>query len=153
MKTKTYKSKLPEITLKYKTGEQSKVKITESKDCEKILRTMFDSDTLSYSESAIAIFLNRANNTIGWFKISQGGLSKTIIDRRVLLATALNCGASAIIIAHNHPSGNKKPSNADIKMTTQINKACEIMDIQLLDHLIMTYDSYFSFADEGLLYK
>jgi DNA repair protein RadC len=71
----------------------------------------------------------------------------------VLLATALNCGASAIIIAHNHPSGNKKPSNADIKMTTQINKACEIMDIQLLDHLIMTYDSYFSFADEGLLYK
>ena len=148
---KNYKSKLPEITLKYKNGTQNKVKITSPEESAKVLRKMYDSDTLEYTESAIAVFLNRANNTIGWIKISQGGISSTIIDRRVLLAAALNCGASAIILSHNHPSGNSKPSHADIQMTKKINEACNIMDIQLLDHVIITEDSYHSMRNEGLI--
>ena len=146
---KTYRGKLPEITLKYKSGTQNKVKITSPEDSAKVLRTMYDSDTLEYTESAIAIFLNRANNTIGWIKMSQGGMSQTIIDRRVLITAALNCGASAIILSHNHPSGNTKPSHADIIITKKINEACDIMDIQLLDHVIITEDNYYSMKNEG----
>ena len=146
---KKFKSKLPEITLKYKTGETHKVKITKSHDAEEILRTMFDSDILEYCESAIAIFLNRNNNTIGWIKVSQGGLNGTIIDIRMILATALKCGASGLIISHNHPSGNTEPSNCDKSLTKKLKEACAIMDIQLLDHLIITNDSFFSFADNG----
>jgi len=146
---RTYKGNLPEVSLKYKNGTQKKVKITKSKDAEKILRKMYDSDTLEYLESSIVIFLNRANNTIGWLKISQGGMSSTIIDKKVLFAAALNCGASSILLSHNHPSGNTKPSMADIKMTKSINEACKIMDISFLDHIIIGGDEYLSMKDES----
>jgi DNA repair protein RadC len=86
----------------------------------------------------ICIFLNRQNNTIGWFKVSQGGLSGTVIDIRLILATALNCLASAIILCHNHPSGNLHPSEADISMTKKLQEASKLMDIQVLDHIILT---------------
>ena len=110
---------------------------------------MYDSDTLEYFESSIVIYLNRANNSIGWQKISQGGLSGTVIDIRIVLGTALKCGASSIIISHNHPSGNLFPSDADDKLTKQIFEASKIMEIQLLDHLIITSEGYYSYADQG----
>ena len=148
---KTYKENLPEITLKYKSGEQKKVKITKSKDSFDVMRLFFDQDTLELTESVIALFLNRSNNTIGWIKISQGGISGTVIDIRLILATALKCAASGIILAHNHPSGNKQPSNNDIQITNKLKEAGNIMDIRLLDHLIITESEYFSMADEGLI--
>ena len=148
---KTYKENLPEITLKYKSGEQKKVKITKSKDSFDVMRLFFDQDTLELTESVIALFLNRSNNTIGWIKISQGGISGTVIDIRLVLATALKCAASGIIMAHNHPSGNKQPSHNDITITNKLKDAGNIMDIRLLDHLIITESEYYSMADEGLI--
>ena len=148
---KTYKENLPEITLKYKSGEQKKVKISKSKDSFDIMRLFFDQDTLELTESVIALFLNRSNNTIGWLKVSQGGLNGTIVDIRLILATALKCAASGMILAHNHPSGNKQPSDNDIKITTKLKDAGNIMDIRLLDHLIITETEYFSMADEVLI--
>ena len=147
---KTYKSNLPEITLRLKKGETLNVKIKSSKDAAEIFRQIWDVDSLEIFESVICIFLNRANNTIGWFKVSQGGLSGTVIDIRMILATALKCLASSIIIAHNHPSGNTQPSDADINITKKLKDACQIMEINLLDHLIITSDSHYSMNDEGM---
>ena len=148
---KTYKENLPEITLKYKSGEQKKVKIKSSKDSFDVMRLFFDQDTLELTESVIALFLNRSNNTIGWIKVSQGGISGTVIDIRLILATALKCAASGIILAHNHPSGNKQPSNNDIQITKKLKDAGNIMNIRLLDHLVITESEYYSMADEVLI--
>ena len=148
---KTYKAKFPEITLKYKTGNVLKAKLTSSNDSYEMFKKVFDEDTLELNESAMCIFLNNNNSTIAWFKVSQGGISGTIIDIRLILATALKCNASAILLAHNHPSGNLRPSGSDIKITEKLKSACEVMDIRLLDHLIITSEKYFSLADEGLL--
>lgn len=146
---KTYKAETPEITLKYKASGVSKTKITNSQDSYNLFKQMYDGDTLEYCESSIVIYLNRANNSIGWHKISQGGLSGTVVDVRIVLGTALKCGASAIILSHNHPSGNLFPSAGDDKLTKQIYEAGKIMEIQLFDHLIITTDGFYSYADQG----
>jgi len=148
---KTYKSNLPEITLKLKKGNVLKSKITKSEDAANIFRQIWDADTLEIHESVIVIFLNRQNNTIGWFKVSQGGLSGTIVDNRLILVTALNCLASGIIICHNHPSGNTNPSELDIKVTEKLKQAASLLEINLLDHIILTEDNYYSMADNGIL--
>ena len=145
------KSKLPEITLKYKSGETQRVKISDSRTSYDLLKKLYDADTIEYCESAIVLFLNRVNNTIGWFKVSQGGITGTIIDKRMVLVTALNTGATSIIISHNHPSGNLNPSNMDISMTKELKAGCHAIGIDLLDHIIVTADKFYSFTDEGIL--
>ena len=97
------------------------------------------------------LMLNRANRVIGRFKVSQGGLSGTVIDTRIILKKTLDNLASSIIVCHNHPSGNIQPSDADVKITEKLKKAAEILEIKLLDHIIIANKSYFSFADEGLI--
>lgn len=98
------------------------------------------------------LMLNRANKIIDSFMISQGGLTGTVIDVRLILRKVLsNETACSIILCHNHPSGNMRPSNADLQITRKIKAAAEIMDITVLDHLIIGQQTYFSMADEGLL--
>lgn len=97
------------------------------------------------------LMLNRANRVLGRFKVSQGGLSGTVIDTRIILKKALDNLASSIIVCHNHPSGNKQPSEADLKITEKLKKAADMLEIKLLDHVIIADKSYFSFADEGLI--
>jgi DNA repair protein RadC len=97
------------------------------------------------------LMLNRANRVLGRFKVSQGGLSGTVIDTRIILKKALDNLASSIIVCHNHPSGNNQPSDADVKITEKLKKAAEMLEIKLLDHVIIADKSYFSFADEGLI--
>jgi len=97
------------------------------------------------------LMLNRANRVLGRFKVSQGGLSGTVIDTRIILKKALDNLASSIIVCHNHPSGNMQPSDADVKITEKLKKAAEMLEIKLLDHIIIADKSYFSFADEGLI--
>lgn len=97
------------------------------------------------------ISLNRANKVIDYFRISVGGISGTVADVRLILKTAIEKLASGIIVAHNHPSGNLQPSQADKDLTNRLKEACKLVEIQLFDHLIITESSYFSFADEGLL--
>lgn len=149
---KEYMSNIPELTLKYKTGEIKKVQVHSSKDAADYMRQMFDEDTIEACESVVVVYLNRKNNSIGWFKVSQGGISGTVIDVRLVLATALKCLASGMIMCHNHPSGNTDPSESDQKITQKLKEAGATMDIQLLDHIILTPDgSYYSFADEDKL--
>lgn len=97
------------------------------------------------------IFLNRANAVVFSKEISKGGFSATVVDVRVILKYALQCNASAIILLHNHPSGNPKPSNEDILLTNKIKDAAKLLDIQVLDHFIVTYKETYSFSDNGYL--
>ncbi|TLX76907.1 JAB domain-containing protein [Labilibacter sediminis] len=95
------------------------------------------------------ILLNRANKVIGHQRISQGGIAGTVIDSRMIMKLAIDQLASSIILCHNHPSGNKMPSNQDKTITQKLKKAGSIMDIPVLDHIIVTDAGYYSFADEG----
>ena len=103
---------------------------------------------LNYEEFWL-IYLNRSNTIISRLKISQGGISGTITDVRLIMKKALEVLASSIIICHNHPSGNREPSEADKRITSKIKDAAAYFDISLLDHLIVTQNAYYSFADEG----
>jgi DNA repair protein RadC len=97
------------------------------------------------------LFLNRANRVTGRMKISQGGVSGTVTDVRIVMKKAIESLASGLVICHNHPSGNNSPSDADIRITQKIKEAGALMDIQLLDHLIIAGREYYSFADNGTL--
>jgi DNA repair protein RadC len=106
---------------------------------------------INLKEYFIVILLNRANQVIGYYKLSEGGLSGTVADVRLAFSVALKCLASAMIITHCHPSGQLKPSSQDLKLTKQFVEAGKLMEIQVLDHLIVSIDGYFSFANEGLI--
>lgn len=97
------------------------------------------------------LFLNRSNRVIGQMKLSQGGISGTVTDVRIVMKKAIEYLASGIIVCHNHPSGNLNPSESDTKITLKIKEAGSLMDIQLLDHLIISDKDYYSFADNGLI--
>ncbi|WP_294298311.1 DNA repair protein RadC [uncultured Chryseobacterium sp.] len=103
------------------------------------------------TEEFWAIFLNQNNRVLHFAQLTQGGINQSIVDVRVLFKTALDHFSTGIIVAHNHPSGNLKPSKEDIDITQKIKEAGKILNIQLLDHLIITQNSYFSFSDNGLL--
>lgn len=97
------------------------------------------------------LYLNNSNKVIEQFQISKGGITGTLVDVRITLRKALELGAVSLILAHNHPSGNLNPSEADKQLTSKLKTAAESLDIKILDHLIVTEKSYFSFADEGML--
>jgi len=97
------------------------------------------------------LYLNNANKIIEKVQISKGGITGTLVDVRITLKKALELGATSLILAHNHPSGNLNPSEADKQLTNKLKIAGESLDIKVLDHLIVTEKSYFSFADEGLM--
>lgn len=103
------------------------------------------------TEEFWAIYLNQSNKVIHIAQLTQGGINQSIVDIRIVFKTALEHFATGLIISHNHPSGNLKPSQEDIKITKQIKEAGNMMNIQLLDHLIITQNSYLSFADENIL--
>ena len=108
-------------------------------------------EDLEYIERFKIMLLNRANRVKGIITISIGGTAGCVVDVKVVLQAALLSNSHGIIIAHNHPSGNLNPSDADIKITRAIKEACKFQDIGLLDHLIITSGGSYSFADEGLL--
>lgn len=144
-----YKTKIPEFYIaKRKSGEVIKRKISSSNDGAEAFRQVFDEETLEVNETFMVLFLNRANNTVGWTKVSSGGIVGTTVDIKMIMKIAVNSLASSVIICHNHPSGVLKPSVNDKNITKKIKNACEFFDITLLDHIILSEDSHYSFADE-----
>jgi DNA repair protein RadC len=123
-------------------------KITSSKDIFNYLSPYFSD--LVYEEFWI-ILLNRANKIINKVLISKGGQAGTIADPKIIFKAALENNAANIVLAHNHPSGNLKPSHADIELTKKLRSAGLLLDILVIDHLIFSERAYFSFADEGML--
>ncbi|MCC6815316.1 MAG: DNA repair protein RadC [Saprospiraceae bacterium] len=132
----------------YTETKNRKSSIRSSADSYEHLRYYLQDESV---EESCVMYLNRANYVLHIGKVSKGGISNTIIDPRMIFARALELKATAIVLAHNHPSGNLNPSQADKDLTLKIKQAGIHMDINLLDHLIITQNSYFSFADEGLL--
>ena len=130
------------------TEVQDVPQIRSSKDIADIFQPLL-SDLLH--EEFWILFLNRSNKVINKMKLSQGGISGTVTDVRIVMKTAIEYLASGIIVCHNHPSGNLNPSESDTKITQKIKEAGNLMDIQLLDHIIISDKNYYSFADNGLL--
>jgi DNA repair protein RadC len=139
-----------EISVKYHTKKQPKKAVTCSTDVFDMIKTWFD-DCMEHRERFIAVSLNRANKIIGIQNIGEGGTASCVVDKKIVAQGAILSNASAVILAHNHPSGNLKPSNADKKITKDIKEGLSLFDIQVLDHLIITEESFYSFADEGIL--
>ncbi len=146
-------NKVAEVELIYKSKVKAseRPKITSSKDAYNILIQSWDENKIEFVEQFKVLFLNKANKVLGIYEVSTGGISGTVADPRVIFVAALKSNCSGIIICHNHPSGNLKPSRQDEALTEKIKKAGELLDIKLLDHVIVTNESYYSFADEGLL--
>ncbi|SHM47903.1 RadC family protein [Chryseobacterium polytrichastri] len=122
--------------------------ISNSNDAYQILKNEL-SDLRT--EEFWAVFLNQSNKVLHTSQLTQGGINQSIVDVRILFKIALDHFSTGIIIAHNHPSGNLKPSKEDIDITQKIKEGGALLNIQLLDHLIVTQNSYLSFSDEGLL--
>ena len=144
---------LSEISIKYEPKVQpiNRPKITSSEDAYKHFLELLEHSAMTIKEEAVVLFLNRSNRVLGGYKISSGGIAGTVVDIRLILAIALKSLASGLILAHTHPSGELLPSRADKELTQKLKDAAKLMDMSLLDHLILTTESYYSFAEEGIL--
>jgi DNA repair protein RadC len=136
--------------LKVNQTKFEQIKITKSEDAANFIK-QFYSDDIEIYESFFILLMNRSNKIIGYAKISQGGIIGTYVDKKIVLKYVIDSLASGLIIAHNHPSGVLKPSDEDIKITKQITELCKLLETTLLDHVILTADSFYSFADNGKL--
>lgn len=141
--------KLSEIEIKYSSNLKKRVKINRSSEAHEVFKALWDESKIELREEFKVLLLNRDNVVLGAYTLSIGGIAGTIADKRHIFGVALKANASGIIIAHNHPSGNLEPSTTDRELTNEIKAVGRLMDIQLLDHLIITKDDYFSFADNG----
>ena len=147
---KTYKNTISEYSLKYTKSEIQKTKVTTSESASNVIRQFYFDDINIY-ESFFILLLNRANNTTGFAKISQGGTAGTVVDIKIIAKYAVDSLSPNVIICHNHPSGNKQPSDADLNITKRIKDALLLLDIKLIDHIIITENDFYSFADNGNL--
>jgi DNA repair protein RadC len=146
----TYRDYVGELTATYKRTEMPTKKIGGSKDAEIFIRPYFD-EIMDDHEEAKIIHLNKANGVVNVDHLSVGGDTGTVIPIPTAVRNALYIKTSAVILVHNHPSGNLNPSSADKLITEKLKKAFEIVDLKLLDSIIITREGYYSFADEWLI--
>lgn len=142
-----------EIEVSYRPAISNKPIIKSALDAYVVLKPFFPENLIALKEIFVVVYLNRCNRVIGLYELSSGGITGTVADIRLILGIALKVVATSIILAHNHPSGFLKPSKADELLTSKIKEAVKYMDIQLVDHLIIsqTEGAYYSFTDEGVL--
>lgn len=140
-----------EIKVAYSTSDTPKVKIKSGEDAYDVLLASWNLDTIELQEEFKILLLNRANEVLGVYPLSKGGITGTVVDQRLIFAVALKCNATGIIMCHNHPSGKLLPSEADITLTKSIGKCADLLEINLIDHLIITKNGYYSFSNEGKL--
>lgn len=139
---------LEEIGLYRKPTNFERTKITSSRVSYEVIKQFYHDDITLY-ESFFLLLLNNSNETIGFVKISQGGITGTVVDVRIIAKYCVEVLATSCILAHNHPSGKLLPSDADLAITKKTKEALAILDVQVLDHIILTDMGYYSFADEG----
>lgn len=148
------KDKVNEIQISYKERITSPFwhKISSSKDASELLYEHWNKNTIEVHESFKIMLLNNSNKVKGIYQLSQGGITGTMIDLRILFAVVLKTLSVAIILTHNHPSGKLQASEADIRLTEKIKKAAKLFDVAVLDHLIISPNGeYYSFSDNGIL--
>ena len=136
---------------------RSRTRITERKqirepqEVAEYLRIIWNKDTLELAEDFIVLCLNANHQVIGWVKVASGGMTFSQVDPRLVFAVALQTASAALILAHNHPSGNVKPSDEDKQLTKRMRDAGVLLGIHVLDHIILTKQAAFSFAESGLM--
>jgi len=141
---------ISEYQLKKNPTNFAKEKISESKHAADYARKFYHDD-ISIYESFFLIMLNNNGYTIGYVKISQGGITGTVVDPVIIAKYAIDSLAKSVILCHNHPSGNLKPSEQDKSITDKIKSGLRMFDINVLDHIILTENNYFSFQDSNLM--
>jgi DNA repair protein RadC len=141
-----------EVQLSYKSRvpQSQQKKVTSSRDAYEIFRASWDEDKIEFIEQAKMLLLSRGNRVLGIYEIASGGIDAVVMDLRIAFSAALLAKASAIILAHNHPSGQLKPSDADLSMFRKFVDAGKLLQIDVLDSLILTSEGYLSFSDTGL---
>lgn len=148
------KVQVNEIKITYQGGLRAKEwkKITGSQVAAELIYNHWDKGTIGLQECFKIVLLNNGNRVKGIYQVSQGGITGTLVDLRILFAVALKSLSVAMILAHNHPSGTLRPSDGDNGLTKKIKGAAELLDIKLLDHLIIAPDgNFYSFSDNGIL--
>ncbi|WP_281631503.1 JAB domain-containing protein [Flavobacterium luteolum] len=154
MKTSAHTAKwaiVSEIELVYRSKVKASERpaVTSSKSAYSLALQHWDKGRIAFTEQFKIMLLNQSNQVLGIYEMSSGGICGTVVDIRVIFAAALKAAAVGIILFHNHPSGRTAPSEADRKITAKIIQAGRVLDIQVMDHLIMASESYYSFADNG----
>lgn len=137
---------VPEITLTYKEGKKFSGRVTDVKDVANFIRSLYDEGEIDLQEYLIVLYLNPQKEVKAYYRASKGGITSTIADPRLILGAALKCAATGMIVSHNHPSGNLTPSRSDLELTEKIKQGGRFMDIDLIEHLIITKDSFKSLA-------
>jgi DNA repair protein RadC len=140
-----------ELIYKSKVKPSERPLVNSSSKCYQLLLQTWDENKIDFVEQFKVLLLNRCNRVLAIYELSTGGITGTVADVRLVMTAALKANAVAIILSHNHPSGNLKPSRADLELTAKIKEAGKYLDIQVLDHVIITSEGYYSFADEGVL--
>ncbi len=143
--------KVAEIKVSYLPNKIDKIKICESSQLYQLALSHWNLKTIEMQEEVKVVFLNRANEVLGIYELAKGGLSSSYVDIKLLLSIALKSLAFCIVLIHNHPSGNLKPSKADIELTNKIKEACNYLQIVFLEHLIISKEDYYSFSNDGKL--
>lgn len=147
------KFKVAEVQVSYKPDYNisERPQITSSEQAYCLLKQKWDMGRIAFLEEFKVILLNRSNHVLGIVDISMGGVSGTYVDPKVVFAIALKGNASGLVLTHNHPSGSLKPSNADINLTRKLVECGKLLDITVWDHIIISEDGYYSFADDGMI--
>lgn len=127
------------------------VLVSSPVSCEQYLRSVWDDDTMELREEFVLLCLNGAHEVLGWVKLHTGGFNQSPVDLRLVLGVALLTASSAVIVAHNHPSGNLTPSPEDVALTRRLKEAGALIGVRVLDHLILTRDGYYSFNESTWL--
>jgi len=147
---KTYKKTISQYKIVKEPTEIKAAKIKGSRDAADYMRQFWDGD-IEIFESFFILTLNNSNNVTGYAKISQGGITGTVVDKRILAKYAVDNLATAVIIAHNHPSGTTNFSDSDIRISKEIKAALKMLDIQMHDSIVITADEHNSMADKGII--
>lgn len=140
-----------ELVYRTKVKPSQRPKIGSTADAYEILQKIWNRDKIELVEEFKVLFLNRSNKVLGVLDASSGGITGTVADPRIILAAAIKANAVNLLLAHNHPSGSVTPSRADEQLTVKIKEAARWLDITVMDHIIITTESYYSFAEERLL--
>ena len=142
-----------EVELVYKTKVKPSERplVKSAKECYELLILTWDENKIEFVEQFKVVLMNRAQRVLGIYELSTGGVAGTVTDPKLIFIAALKANACIIILSHNHPSGNLKPSRADEELTNKIATGGMYLDIKVIDHIIVTREGYYSFADEGLL--
>ena len=146
--------RLAELKVSYKRKrpprkDASPSRLLDSRTAEAYLRSVWNADTLELVEDFLVVYLDNNHAPLGWARTSSGGLNQTVVDPRVIFGIALQVASSAVIVAHNHPSGSVQPSGEDVAITARLRDAGKLLSIPLLDHIILGKAGFYSFADSG----